>query len=540
MADLSAKRIAEFIKPFRVEPGSKVRLSRDFDPSGTRRQSKSEAKELLAQGVELLAEYQGRLAAQDTYGVLVILQAMDAAGKDGTIRHVMSGVNPQGVQVSSFKVPSPEDLDHDYLWRYARRLPERGNIGIFNRSYYEEVLVVRVHPQILGAQKLPPSSKRGDVWQRRFREINDWERYLTDQGFRIVKLFLHLSKEEQRRRFLSRIDEPEKNWKFSANDAKERAYWDDYQKAFSEVLSNTSTEWAPWHVIPADDKPFARVAAAGVLAQALIEIDPRFPKVGKEAREALAAAKLELEAQAPPGEAPDPSRPPPARRLAETARRASATGRRPGRRGQQGRRGDTGSRLTRLEPFADPTRAEDGSFQFQLPDASVELSQGTFPEGTSAADELVAAIEADAPDAATWDIAAPEDGWLETRGWGTGSGATTTFSGTSADGTLEAGAAALQIDPSGEAQLYIAMGADTSDPDIAVGEEAGCPGCPVLGILRSRGGGHHQLPRERGQPSARRVGQRVGHAGKRPAAGGTVRMATGGSPTGPIATRFIQ
>ncbi len=306
MADLSAKRIAEFIKPFRVEPGSKVRLSRDFDPSGTRRQSKSEAKELLAQGVELLAEYQGRLAAQDTYGVLVILQAMDAAGKDGTIRHVMSGVNPQGVQVSSFKVPSPEDLDHDYLWRYARRLPERGNIGIFNRSYYEEVLVVRVHPQILGAQKLPPSSKRGDVWQRRFREINDWERYLTDQGFRIVKLFLHLSNEEQRRRFLSRIDEPEKNWKFSANDAKERAYWDDYQKAFSEVLSNTSTEWAPWHVIPADDKPFARVAAAGVLAQALIEIDPQFPKVGKEAREALAAAKLELEAQAPPGEAPDP------------------------------------------------------------------------------------------------------------------------------------------------------------------------------------------------------------------------------------------
>ncbi len=160
--------------------------------------------------------------------------------------------------------------------------------------------------RVLGAQKLPPSSKRGDVWQRRFREINDWERYLTDQGFRIVKLFLHLSNEEQRRRFLSRIDEPEKNWKFSANDAKERAYWDDYQKAFSEVLSNTSTEWAPWYVIPADDKPFARVAAAGVLAQALIEIDPQFPKVGKEAREALAAAKLELEAQAPPGEAPDP------------------------------------------------------------------------------------------------------------------------------------------------------------------------------------------------------------------------------------------
>jgi PPK2 family polyphosphate:nucleotide phosphotransferase len=306
MVDIGPKRIREFIEPFRVEPGRKVRLPRDFDPAGTRRQTKAEAKEILAQGIELLAEYQMRLAAQDTYGVLVVLQAMDAAGKDGTIRHVMSGVNPQGVQVSSFKVPSPEDLDHDYLWRYAKKLPERGNIGIFNRSYYEEVLVVRVHPQILAGQKLPPASKRGDVWDRRFREINDWEHYLTDQGFRIVKLFLNLSREEQRRRFLSRIDEPEKNWKFSANDAKERVYWDDYQKAFADVLTKTSTDWAPWYVIPADDKPFARVAAAGVLANALIEIDPRFPKVTAEARAALQAAKVELEGQAPPGAAPDP------------------------------------------------------------------------------------------------------------------------------------------------------------------------------------------------------------------------------------------
>ncbi len=277
MADIGPKRIAEFIEPFRVEPGRRVRLPRDFDTVGTRKQSKAEAKLILAQGIELLAEYQERLAAQDTYGVLVVLQAMDAAGKDGTISHVMSGVNPQGVQVSSFKVPSSEDLDHDYLWRYAKKLPERGNIGIFNRSYYEEVLVVRVHRQILAGQKLPPASKRGDVWKRRFREINDWERYLTDQGFRIVKLFLNVSKEEQRRRFLARIDLDEKNWKFSANDAKERMFWDDYQKAFSDVLSNTSTEWAPWYVIPADDKPFARVAAAGVLANALIEIDPRLP-----------------------------------------------------------------------------------------------------------------------------------------------------------------------------------------------------------------------------------------------------------------------
>ncbi len=247
-----------------------------------------------------------RLAAQDTHGVVMVLQAMDAAGKDGTIRHVMSGVNPQGVQVSSFKVPSSEDLDHDYLWRYAKKLPERGNIGIFNRSYYEEVLVVRVHPQILASQKIPPKLKDRGIWKRRFREINDWEHYLTDQGYRFVKLFLNVSKEEQRRRFLSRIDEGEKNWKFSGNDAKERAYWDDYQKAFADVLSNTSTPWAPWYVIPADDKPFARVAAAGVLAHTLIEIDPRYPKVSTENLSALAAAKTALEAEAPAGVAPDP------------------------------------------------------------------------------------------------------------------------------------------------------------------------------------------------------------------------------------------
>jgi PPK2 family polyphosphate:nucleotide phosphotransferase len=306
MPDLRPGRIAEFIEPFRVEPGRRVRLPRDFETTGHRKQSKAEAKQILTQGIELLAEYQARLAAQDTYGVLVVLQAMDAAGKDGTISHVMSGVNPQGVQVSSFKIPSSEDLDHDYLWRYAKKLPERGNIGIFNRSYYEEVLVVRVHPQILAGQKLPPASKRGDVWNRRFREINDWEHYLTDQGFRIVKLFLNVSKEEQRRRFLSRIDEGEKNWKFSANDARERAYWDDYQKAFSDLLTKTSTPWAPWYVIPADDKPFARVAAAGVLANALIEINPQYPKVSPEAREALQAAKVDLEGQAPPGAAPDP------------------------------------------------------------------------------------------------------------------------------------------------------------------------------------------------------------------------------------------
>ncbi|MET1232852.1 MAG: PPK2 family polyphosphate kinase [Candidatus Limnocylindrales bacterium] len=309
MADLRPKRIREVAARLRVEPGRTVRLARDFDPAFRFRADpigKAELKQLLAKGIELLAEYQMRLAAQDTYGVVVVLQAMDAAGKDGTIRHVMSGVNPQGVEVRSFKIPTSEELDHDYLWRYQRRLPERGHIGIFNRSHYEEVLVVRVHPQILQGQKVPPSAKRGDVWKRRFREINDWERYLTDNGFRFVKMFLNLSREEQRRRFLARIDVPEKNWKFSANDAKERVRWDDYQRAFSDVLSNTSTSWAPWHVIPADDKPFARVAAAAVLADTLIDIDPKYPKVSAQAREALQAAKVELEAEAPDGVARDP------------------------------------------------------------------------------------------------------------------------------------------------------------------------------------------------------------------------------------------
>ena len=309
MPDLQHKVIREVAAGLRVEPGRKVRLARDFDPAFRFRADpvgKAQLKQLLARGIELLAEYQMRLAAQDTYGVVVVLQAMDAAGKDGTIRHVMSGVNPQGVEVRSFKIPSSEELGHDFLWRYQRRLPERGHIGIFNRSHYEEVLVVRVHPQILQGQKLPASAKRGDIWKRRYREINDWERYLTDNGFRFVKIFLNLSREEQRRRFLARIDVPEKNWKFSANDAKERVFWDDYQRAFSEMLSNTSTEWAPWHVIPADDKPFARVAAAAVLADTLIDIDPKYPKVSTEAMDALQAAKVALEAEAPEGAAPDP------------------------------------------------------------------------------------------------------------------------------------------------------------------------------------------------------------------------------------------
>ena len=278
MANKRQKRLAEFIEPFRVKPGSKVTLAKDFDPAFKAGREEEEGGGRAARGGRaLLAEYQARLAAQDTWGVLVVLQALDAAGKDGTIRHVMSGVNPQGVAVHSFKVPSAEELDHDFLWRYAQRLPARGEIGIFNRSHYEEVLVVRVHPENLDRQKLPEAAKKGDVWKRRYREINDWERYLTDNGFRIVKLFLNLSKEEQRTRFLRRIDLPDHNWKFSSADVAERERWDDYQKAFSEMLSHTSTEWAPWYVIPADRKWFGRVGAAAVLVHALMEIDPRFP-----------------------------------------------------------------------------------------------------------------------------------------------------------------------------------------------------------------------------------------------------------------------
>ncbi len=299
MADQDLDRIREFAKTLRVPPGTRVRLPRDYDPDDTHGLKEKDADELLSRGIELLSDYQARLAAQDTQALLVIIQAIDAAGKDGTIRHVMSGVNPQGVRVNSFKVPSAEEMDHDFMWRYHKALPGRGMIGIFNRSYYEELLVVRVHPSILAGQKLPADRKDKGIWTRRFRQINDWEAYLVDQGYTIVKLFLNLSKEEQRQRFLARIDEPDKNWKFSAGDVKERANWDAYQAAFADVLSRSSTAAAPWHVIPADNKWFARLAAAGIIADALIDMDPQFPEVSGEAREALLAARLELLAEDP-------------------------------------------------------------------------------------------------------------------------------------------------------------------------------------------------------------------------------------------------
>ncbi len=296
MGDRRATKLTQLIDRFRVAPGSSVKLSRDYDPGDRADWTKQEGLEQLQLDIAQLAEYQARLAAQDSKGLLVVLQALDAAGKDGTIGHVMSGVNPQGVLVHSFKVPSSEELSHDYLWRYASRLPARGQIGIFNRSHYEEVLVVRVHPELLARQNLP--ARHGDVWRRRYREINNWERYLVDNGIEIVKLFLNLSKEEQRRRFLQRIDRPDKNWKFSAADIREREHWDEYQRAFSKMLTHTSTEWAPWYVIPADHKWFTRLAVGAVLVDTLIRIDPQYPELGEAARAELLKARAELEAEA--------------------------------------------------------------------------------------------------------------------------------------------------------------------------------------------------------------------------------------------------
>ncbi len=305
----TARQIAEFIRPMRVRPDSQVNLEADFDPAYKGDLvSKEDGRLLLQQGVAILEEYQTRLAAQGTYGVLFCLQALDAAGKDGTIRHVMSGVDPQGVRVASFKVPSSEELSHDYLWRYALRLPARGQIGIFNRSHYEEVLVVRVHPELLERQQLPAALRDHGIWRRRYREINAWERYLTDNGFRLVKILLNMSKEQQRIRFLRRLDLPDHNWKFSGADVRERRYWADYQKAFSEMLSATSTEWAPWFVIPADRKWFARISVSAVLAHTLIELDPRYPEVNADQKRDLQDAKASLEAEAPAGAAADPFR----------------------------------------------------------------------------------------------------------------------------------------------------------------------------------------------------------------------------------------
>jgi PPK2 family polyphosphate:nucleotide phosphotransferase len=288
----NARRLA---RPFRVTDDS-FRL-KDVDPGDTLKftsEDKPRAKEALEHGVELLAQLQDMLYAQDRWAVLLIFQAMDAAGKDGAIKHVMSGVNPQGVQVYSFKSPSSEDLDHDYLWRCMKCLPERGRIGIFNRSYYEETLVVRVHPEFLDRQHLPPEVVTKDIWEQRFQDIRAFERYLTRNGVAVRKFFLHVSNKEQRKRFLSRIEEPEKNWKFSANDAKEREHWDDYMEAYEDTIRNTATKRAPWYVVPADNKWFTRVVVGAAVIDALSSLDLAYPTVSEAKLKDLAAAKRSL------------------------------------------------------------------------------------------------------------------------------------------------------------------------------------------------------------------------------------------------------
>jgi PPK2 family polyphosphate:nucleotide phosphotransferase len=290
------KRSHDLAKRFRVTDGDGFRL-KDVDPADTLDfgdQDKPRAKEALANGITALAELQDMLYAQDSWAVLLIFQAMDAAGKDGTIKHVMSGVNPQGCEVVSFKVPSPEDLDHDFLWRCVRKLPERGRIGIFNRSYYEETLVVRVHPDLLGKQRLPGEVVTKDIWKERFQDIRCFERYLTRNGIVIRKFFLHVSKGEQKRRFLQRLENPEKNWKFSAGDIKERGFWKDYQDAYEETIRHTASKDAPWYVVPADNKWFTRVVVAAAVVDTLASLRLQYPKVDKEKRRELASAQKAL------------------------------------------------------------------------------------------------------------------------------------------------------------------------------------------------------------------------------------------------------
>ena len=289
------KRIEKYVSPFRITKGKDFRL-KDFDPGDTcgLKMEKGEASELLERGTVWLAEKQDMLYAQDRWSLLLVFQAMDAAGKDGTIKHVMSGVNPQGCQVCSFKQPSREDLDHDFLWRYAKSLPERGRIGIFNRSYYEEVLVVRVHEEILNGQKLPPPLVGKRIWDERLADIANFEDYLTRQGTIILKFFLNVSRKEQKNCFMERLDKPEKHWKFSASDVSERKFWPEYMHVFEETIRGTASKYAPWYVVPADNKWFSRLVVAAAIVAAVEELDLAFPKVDAKKKKELAAARAEL------------------------------------------------------------------------------------------------------------------------------------------------------------------------------------------------------------------------------------------------------
>lgn len=292
-------RIRRFSKPFRVTDGKNFRL-KDVDPNDTlhlESEDKPRAKDGLQLGVSYLAELQKVLYAQDKWAVLLIFQAMDAAGKDGAIKHVFSGVNPQGCQVTSFKAPSAEELDHDFMWRCMKALPERGRIGIFNRSYYEEVLVVRVHEELLRKQKIPPELIGKKIWKQRYEDINAIERYLARNGVLILKFFLHLSRDEQKKRFIDRLDDPDKNWKFSMADAKERNHWDEYQQAYEDMIRNTASRDAPWFVVPADNKWFTRAAVAAAVIDGLLSLDMDYPQVGPRKKAELAAARTALESE---------------------------------------------------------------------------------------------------------------------------------------------------------------------------------------------------------------------------------------------------
>jgi len=287
------KKLSDFVKPYRIEDGKHFRL-KDYDPADTHgldSESKGLAAELLQQGISKLAELQDKLYAQDRWAVLLIFQAMDAAGKDSTIKHVMSGVNPQGCQVYSFKAPSPEELDHDFLWRTTRCLPERGRIGIFNRSYYEETLVVRVHPELFKTERIPDELLTKHNWEERFEDIRSFEEHLARSGTVVRKFFLHVSKSEQKKRFLERLNQPEKNWKFSASDVRERQFWDDYQDAYEDTIRNTSTKDAPWFVVPADHKWFTRLVVAGAVVDALKEMGLKYPEIDPQKRKELEEAK---------------------------------------------------------------------------------------------------------------------------------------------------------------------------------------------------------------------------------------------------------
>jgi PPK2 family polyphosphate:nucleotide phosphotransferase len=295
--DAIIARSGRFVQPYRVTSGKQFSL-KQFDPEDIgpfKKRGKDEAGKLLDEGVEALSALQERLYASHTWSVLLVFQAMDAAGKDSAIKHVMSGVNPQGCQVFSFKAPSSEELDHDFLWRCARRLPERGRIGIFNRSYYEEVLIVRVHPDILGTQRLPKPLVSKRIWKERFDDINAFERHLDRSGTIVRKFFLHVSKEEQRKRFLERLEKPDKNWKFSEGDVEERGYWHDYQSAYEEMIQHTATKHAPWYVVPADHKWFTRAVVASVIVETLSGLDLAYPTVDRAKRKELAKVRRALE-----------------------------------------------------------------------------------------------------------------------------------------------------------------------------------------------------------------------------------------------------